>query len=127
MIRIYIKKISIHLIYFHLKDEKENQKDLTSYIKIFDYKDNLQKQENREILRANLALERLSKAEKKQIEKLKRENRTCQNFLRMTIGENRSFVITFVIRQNLDSNQGIKNDELELKRNYSNNTDDFFV
>jgi hypothetical protein len=106
---------------FPLKDDKDNQKDLTSYIKIFDYKDNLQKQENRELLRANLALERLSKAEKKQIEKLKRDNRTCQNFLRLTSGENRSFVIPFVIRQNLDRNQGIKNDELELKRNYSNN------
>ena len=101
---------------FPLKDEKDNQKDLTSYIKIFDYKDNLQKQENRELQRANMALELLSKAERKQIEKLKRENRTYQSFLRMSSGENRSFVFPF---ENIS--HMINNGANELKRNYSNN------
>lgn len=106
---------------FPLKDEKDNQKDLTSYIKIFDYKENLQKQENREILRANLALIRLSKAEKNQIEKLKRENRTYHNFLRMSSGENRNFIIPFENGEYMNINQGFKNDIIGLKRNYSNN------
>ena len=39
----------------------------------------------------------------------------------MTIGENRSFVIPFENRQYMDSNHRIKNEDLELKRNYSNN------
>lgn len=101
---------------FPLKDEKDSQKDLTSYIKIFDYKDNLQKQENRELQRANMALELLSKAEKKQIEKLKRENRTYQSLLRMSSGENRSFVFPF---ENISHR--INNGTNELRRNYSNN------
>jgi len=102
---------------FPLKDEKD-YKDLTSYIKIFDYKDNLQKQENRELQRANLALERLSKAEKKQIEKLKRENRTYHNFLRVSSGDNRSFVFPF---ENISQRKNDVNDVNHLKRNYSNN------
>ena len=91
---------------------------MTSYIKIFDYKDNLQKQENRELQRANLALERLSKVEKKQIEKLKRENRTYHNFLRVSSGDNRSFVFPF---ENISQRKNDVNDVNQLKRNCSNN------
>ena len=114
---------------FNSPIEKDLKKDLTSYIKIFDYKDNLQKQENREELRAKKALIRLDKAERNEILKLKKEYKTCQNSFKMSIGNNRSFVLPFQINRddnsinnNSNSNSNYidinkKNDE-ELKSNY---------
>ena len=81
-------------------NEKEEKKDLTSYIKIFDYKENLQKQENREEQRAKMGLIRLNKAERNEIIKLKKENKTCQNFFKLSLGENRNFVIPFEFKTN---------------------------
>ena len=74
-----------------LNNSKE-KKDLTSYIKIFDYKANLIKQKESEFQRANRALERLKQFEKNVIQKLKIESKTCKNFYKMTFGNNRNFI-----------------------------------
>ena len=103
-------------------NDKEVKKDLTSYIKVFDYKENLIKQENREELRAKIGLVRLAKAERNEIKKLQKENKTCQNFFKLSTGENRSFVIPLEFKKRKSSNDiYIKNDENEYKNDYSNN------
>ena len=96
---------------------KDSKKDLTSYIKVFDYKENLQKQENREELRAKDALIRLEKAERNEIQKLKKENKTFQNFFKKTLGDKRSFVMPLVFKRNSDK----KIEENDSKNNNSNN------
>jgi hypothetical protein len=100
--------------------EKDDKKDLTSYIKVFDEKENMQKQESMEELRAKDGLLRLAKAENNQIQKLKNQYKTCQNFFKMKIGENRSFATPFNSLVNNRSDNNRKSDEKELIRNYSN-------
>ena len=102
-------------------EEKDTKKDLTSYIKIFDYKENLQKQENREELRAKLGLARLARAERNEIEKLKKESRTYQNFYKLSMGESRSFLVPIELKKNDEVIN--KRKENEYKNDYSNNTD----
>ena len=102
-------------------NEKENKKDLTSYIKIFDYKENLQKQENREELRAKMGLILLAKAERNEIEKLKKESKTYQNFYKLSLGE-RSFVIPIEL-QKADDDMNKKKDKIEYINDYSHNND----
>ena len=102
-------------------NEKEQKKDLTSYIKIFDEKENLQKQESREELRAKIGLVRLARAERNQIKKLKKEYKTCQNFFKLSLGENRSFAMPLYYGGNDNNDINKKYDETTLRRNYSNN------
>ena len=111
-----LKNININKnkIYNNLfgQNDKEEKKDLTSYIKIFDYKENLLKQENREEQRAKKALIRLDKAERNEIIKLKKESKTCQNFYKLSLGENRKYAIPF----ELIKNDIIKNDNMYINK-----------
>ena len=105
---------------FPENNEKEVKKDLTSYIKVFDYKENLKKQENREELRAKMGLVRLAKAERNEIKKLKKEYKTHQNFFKVSLGANRNFAIPFEFKGTSFIDINKKKDENELQ-DYSNN------
>ena len=61
-------------------------------IKIFDYRANLVKQRNRELLRESIELERLSNADNKFINYLKLQNKISKDFVRLSRGENRYFI-----------------------------------
>ena len=61
-------------------------------IKLFDYKENLEKQRNREILRESIELERLSNEENRKINFLKLQNKISKDFIRLSKGEKRIFI-----------------------------------
>ena len=69
-----------------------NKYDLTAQIKIFDQKANSLKEKYRELQRESDELERISKAENKKINSLKKENIKCQNFFKLSQGEKRIFI-----------------------------------
>ena len=66
--------------------------DLTAQIKIFDQKANSIKEIYKELQRESNELENISKAENKQINFLKRQNKNCQNFFKLSQGERRLFL-----------------------------------
>ena len=124
ILRNMIKNKSFNLLN-STNNEKDSKKDLTSYIKVFDYKENLLKQENREELRAKMGLLLLKKAERNEILKLKKENKTCDNFFKLSIGNNRTYLSPFhIIKEdnNINVNNNIdiskKNEENEVKSSY---------
>ena len=84
---------------FKLIDSTESAKTNKKFIgrlglniKIFDYRANLVKQRNRELLRESMELERLSNAENKMINYLKLQTKISNDFVRLTKGENRIFI-----------------------------------
>ena len=114
-----LKNINKNKIYKNIfpPNDKEEKKDMTSYIKIFDYKENLIKQENREEERAKNALIRLDKAERNEIIKLKKESKTCQNFYKLSLGDNRKCVMPFEFIKN----ETIKNDNMYINKKIEQN------
>ena len=71
---------------------KDSTKDLTSHIKFFDYKENLEKLREKEEIRATKGLIRLQKRENNQIEKLRYETKTFNNWYKLSLGENRNLI-----------------------------------
>ena len=71
---------------------KDSKKDMTSHIKFFDYKENLEKQKEKEELRARKGLIRLEKQEKIQMEKLKFQTKTLTNWYKLSLGDKRNFI-----------------------------------
>ena len=61
-------------------------------MKLFDYKENLNKQRRRELLRESIELGKLSAKENRKINYLKLQNRISSDFIRFSKGENRIFI-----------------------------------
>ena len=75
------------------KVKHENKKfNLGLNFKLFDYKENLKKQKNRELLRESIELGRLSMEEDKRINRLKLQNKRSKDFIRLSKGEKRIFI-----------------------------------
>lgn len=75
-----------------IKKKKRIFDNLGIKIKLFDYKENLEKQRNRELLRASHELERLSNEENRKINYLKLQNKISKDFVRLSKGEKRIFI-----------------------------------
>ena len=69
---------------------KDSIKDMTSHIKFFDYKENLEKQREKEELRAKEGLLLLEKKENLLMKKLKIQTKTVTNFYRFPFGEKKN-------------------------------------
>ena len=74
---------------------KDSTKDMTSHIKFFDYRENLEKQKEKEEIRARNGLVLLEKKEKKQMEKLKRQTQTFTNWFKLSLGNQRSLIAQY--------------------------------
>ena len=72
---------------------KDKNKDMTSHIKFFDYKENLEKLREKEEIRARKGLILLEKKEKNQMEKLKNETFAMFNSINLSLGKKRNLVI----------------------------------
>ena len=72
---------------------KDSPKDLTAHIKFFDYKENLEKIKAKEEIRAMKGLIRLEKKEKSQIEKLRYETKTLNNWYKLSLGNKRNLIV----------------------------------
>ena len=84
--------------------QSDSTKDLTSHIKFFDYKENLEKQKEKEEKRANLGLIRLEKHEKNQLQKLKNLTKTYTNWLNLSLGKNRNLIMSSEKKNNDEKN-----------------------
>jgi len=71
---------------------KDSNKDMTSHIKFFDYRENLEKQKEKEEIRARKGLIRLEKKEKMMMEKLKFETKTLTNWYKLSLGDKRNLI-----------------------------------
>ena len=71
---------------------KDSTKDMTSHIKFFDYRENLEKQKEKEEIRARKGLIRLEKKEKMMMEKLKFETKTLTNWYKLSLGDKRNLI-----------------------------------
>ena len=74
------------------KNKNKRLENLSLTAKIIDYRENLAKQRNRELLRESLELERLSNHENKKINFLKLQNKLSSDFVRFSKGEKRIFI-----------------------------------
>ena len=72
---------------------KDKNKDMTSHIKFFDYKENLEKLREKEEIRARKGLILLEKKEKNQMEKIKNETFAMFNSIYLSLGKKRNLVI----------------------------------
>ena len=84
----------------------DSNKDLTSHIKFFDYKENLEKLREKEEIRAKKGLILLEKKEKYQIEKLKNETFSMFNKYNLSLGKNRSLSINNIKSQDQEEKNG---------------------
>ena len=99
----YLKKNNTYNLFPMPED---TNKDLTSHIKFFDYKENLEKLREKEEIRAKEGLIRLEKKEKYQIEKLKNETISMYNNYNLSLGKKRSLVTHFVFNINQEEKKG---------------------
>ena len=74
---------------------KDSTKDMTSHIKFFDWRENLEKQKEKEEIRARKGLIRLEKKEKIQMEKLKLETKTLTNWYKLSLGDKRNLICQY--------------------------------
>ena len=72
---------------------KDSTKDMTSHIKFFDYRENLEKQKEREEIRATKALILLEKQEQLEMEKLKFQTKTYTDWFKLSIGDKRNLIL----------------------------------
>ena len=70
-------------------------KDMTSHIKFFDYRENLEKQKEKEEIRAKKGLILLERQEKLEMEKLKYETKTSTNWFKLSLGDKRNILAQY--------------------------------
>ena len=99
----YLKKNNTYNLFPMPED---TNKDLTSHIKFFDYKENLEKLREKEEIRAKEGLIRLEKKEKHQLKKLKNETISMSNNYNLSLGKKRSLSSHFIQNQDQEEKNG---------------------